>query len=57
MKADPFAGACRGSPADAIKPEGEGIDATLVDGALLHTLTGEPLKLTSWVDHFVVQGP
>ena len=39
------------------KPEGEGIDATLIDGALLHTLTGEPLKLTSWVDHFVVTPP
>lgn len=39
------------------KPEGEGIDATLLDGALLHTLTGEPLKLTSWVDHFAVHAP
>lgn len=37
-------------------PEGEGIDATLLNGALLHTLTGEPLKMTSWVDHFVVKG-
>ncbi len=38
-------------------PEGEGIDATLLNGALLHTLTGEPLKITSWVDHFVVTAP
>ncbi len=35
----------------------EAIDATLVGGALPHTLTGEPLKITSWVEHFIVMPP
>lgn len=37
------------------RPEVEGIDATPLPSGLLHVLTGEPLKATSWVDHFAVK--
>ncbi len=39
------------------RPEVEGIDASQLSSGLLHVLTGEPLKLTSWLDHFEVAAP
>lgn len=39
------------------KPEGEGIDASDLPSGQLHTLTGEFIKLTSWVDHFQIVAP
>jgi hypothetical protein len=44
-------------PTGIILPEVEGIDATLLPSGLLHVLTGEPLHVTSWLDHFAVHAP